>query len=171
MSEFDTQALFAAIDAERLQRGLTWSDVRREINAPFSAAPGHRGLAVSTIRRLAERTEAEGDGVLQMLLWLDRTPESFVPGFPGAGARRFQLPRVEPGLILRFDTAAMHQALEHRRQQDALSWKAIAEQIGTVSAAQLSNLAGGGRTAIRPAVAIAGWLGRPTAAFTRAAQA
>ncbi len=167
MTDFDTQALYAALDAERQARGLSWPQARAEINAAFAEVPGHRSIAMSTIRGVEHRNEVEGDGVLQMLLWLDRTPESFVPGCADADAERYRLRVLEPNRILRFDTRALHVALAEKRAESALSWKAMAEAIGTGSASPLQNLARGGRTGIRNAVRIALWLDRPTADFTR----
>jgi hypothetical protein len=67
------------LDAERQKRQLTWSGMVRHISGPF-AGRGSRPLALSTVTSLRTKRVAEGDGVLQMLRWLDRAPESFVPG-------------------------------------------------------------------------------------------
>ena len=122
---------------------------------------------MATIRGLENRREAEGDGVLQILVWLDRTPESFVPGIEDAQAARYRLRVVESNRILRFDTKAMHAALDQKRQATGATWKAMAAAIGVGSASPLTNLARGGRTGICNAVRISCWLGRPTADFTR----
>ena len=46
---------------------------------------------------------AEGDGVLGMLRWLGRTPESSVPGHPAPSTPATALPEVPPGLLVRWD--------------------------------------------------------------------
>ena len=76
--EFDVDALYAALDAQRQARGLTWAGLAREINRQFERVPV-RAISVSTITGMRKRRVIEGDGVLQMLRWLGRTPESFVP--------------------------------------------------------------------------------------------
>ena len=74
---FDLKALQLAIDDQRLQRGLNWSDVAKEIEEQFTK------VSVSTIRDVGNKTRAEGDGVLQMLLWLNLAPENFIPKYKG----------------------------------------------------------------------------------------
>ena len=65
----------------------------REVNgiAPGEKSEGHP-IATSTITGLKDKAVGEGDGILAMLLWLRRTPESFVPGFEDADAERYRLP-------------------------------------------------------------------------------
>lgn len=49
--------------------------------------------ALNTERRARQLSVIEGDGVLQALHWLNRTPESFVPGHMPAANEA--LPHVE----------------------------------------------------------------------------
>jgi len=73
---FDLRALFEALDAERDRRGLSWAALSREI-----------GVASSTIRRYAEADDAEADGVLAAIQWLDATPEHYIRNSNVTGAR------------------------------------------------------------------------------------
>jgi hypothetical protein len=75
-ADFDLRALYDALDQQRRIRNLSWAAAAREINR--FRTTGHP-IAVSSITGLRDKAEAEGDGVLQMLVWLQRTPESFVP--------------------------------------------------------------------------------------------
>ena len=113
------------------------------------------------------RRVLEGDGVLQMLWWLRRTPESFVTGSQAAEAEGAELPEVAPHRILRFDTKAMYTQLEARRIERGLTWKQVSEQIGC-GAASLTRLSKGGRTGFPDVVRIAKWLERPVASLTHA---
>ncbi len=79
ISDFDLRALFDALDAKRQERGLSWAELTREVNR--FRTQGHP-IAASSITSLRDKAVAEGDGVLQMLIWLDRSPESFIPSFP-----------------------------------------------------------------------------------------
>ncbi|HEX8769287.1 MAG TPA: hypothetical protein VF711_00820 [Acidimicrobiales bacterium] len=107
----------------------------------------------------------EGDGALQMLIWLDRTPESFMAGVaPGAGA---PLPRVGPERILRWDPPAIHRALEARRAERAMTWRDVAAEVG-VTATSLSGLSKARRVGFPHVMRMVRWLGRPAAEFTRA---
>jgi transcriptional regulator with XRE-family HTH domain len=73
---FDLRALFEAVNVERERRGLSWAALSREI-----------GVASSTIRRYANADDAEADGVLATLQWLDATPEHYINGGNVAGTR------------------------------------------------------------------------------------
>ncbi len=64
---FDLRGFGREIDRERVARGLTWVRLSREV-----------GVAASTIRRFETADDAEADGVLALLGWLDATPEQFV---------------------------------------------------------------------------------------------
>ena len=104
--------------------------------------------------------------MLQMLLWLERTPESFVPGHlqPDAEAAALALP--ESDRVLRWNARALHAALEARRLERGLTWTQVANEIGGCAPASLTRLALGGRVALPPVMRIVGWLDRPAASFT-----
>jgi transcriptional regulator with XRE-family HTH domain len=164
-TDWSLAALHAALDARRSERGLTWAQVAREINALAGRVPV-RALSPSTLAGFRLRSVAEADGVLQALRWLDRTPESFLPGPPKPGAR---LPAAVPGRILRVDASSLHAALDGRRRARGLTWAALAAELGT-SARSLTRLAAGGRVAFPEVMRLTGWLGRPLAEFTRAVE-
>ena len=159
--DFDLHALYDALDARRLERELSWAGVVREM----SGSDAKKGSA-STLTGLRERRVAEGDGVLTMLRWLDRTPESFVPGTPDSTADRFRLPAVPSRKILRWNARALFQAADQQRQEKQLTWTQVAREIGGFTPAMLTGLAKGGRVAIPPVMRLVRWLNRPAASFT-----
>ena len=133
--DFSIAALYAALDAQRDARGMNWQQVAREISARFDKCPA-KPISASTLRALCAREAVEGDGVLQMLLWLDRTAESFVPDFERTSTRMAPpLRRLESHQILRFDATAMYAMLDARRSEQALTWTQIAAAIGGINAA------------------------------------
>jgi hypothetical protein len=74
-ADFNIVALHTAIDARRIERGLSWKGVAHEVNRADERY-GLHPISPSTISGLKnKRWGVEGDGVLQMLLWLDRTRE------------------------------------------------------------------------------------------------
>ena len=160
--DFDLGALYAALDAQRQARGLSWQQVVREINALFERTPA-RPVSASTVTGMRSRAVIDGDGVLQMLRWLSRTPESFVPGSQETAA----LPDAGPDRIVRFDARKMYSELDSRRAERGLTWKQVAKEIGGFSAAMLTRLSQGGRVGFPHVMRITRWLGRPAAAFTR----
>jgi len=166
---FDLAALYEALDGKRASLGMTWASVAREINAQFRDVLGHKPIAVSTIKGLKIKAIGEGDGILQMLLWLGRTPESFVLG-ANADPKLGQLRQLGTNQILRWDTRAIHRAIDAKRTAEGLSWADVARQIGGmgVNSGTLTRMSNGGRTAFPHVMRIVRWLGEPAANFTRA---
>jgi hypothetical protein len=149
-ADFDIAGLYAALEERRAARHLSWAQAALEIG----------GISQSTLQELGQRPAAEGDGVLQILRWLGRTPESFVTGCDIGGG---VLPNAAAG-VLRFDTRAIYAALEARRVERKLSWEDVARVIG-VDAASLKRLSKGGRTQFPRIMRIMRWLRLPAATF------
>ena len=63
---FDAQALYQALDARRVERGLIWKQVATET-----------GVAEETIKRTREGGRMEVDGMLAMVNWLGGPVETF----------------------------------------------------------------------------------------------
>ncbi len=147
--------------------GLSWQQVVREINALFALVPA-RPISPSTVTGMRSRAAIDGDGVLQMLRWLKRSPESFVPGDQETAGETATLPDLGAHQILRFDTRQLYAALDAQRIARGMTWKQVASEIGSVSAGSLTQLAKGGRTGFPQVMRVTRWLGRPVAVFTRA---
>lgn len=162
--DFDVDALYAALDAERRARGLSWQQLAREISAQFGRT-GSRPIAASTLSGMRGKRVIEGDGVLQALGWLNRTPESFIPGHTPAANEA--LPQVDADRILRFDAIAIYQALDAQRTARGLTWPQVAHEIGAVAPGGLTRLAKGGRVGFPEVMRVFRWLGRSAVSFTR----
>jgi hypothetical protein len=65
-ARFDTRALFEALDAQRVARGLTWREVAAET-----------GVSAATLAGTKRGGRLEVNGALAMVRWLGRTMESF----------------------------------------------------------------------------------------------
>jgi len=164
-ADFSLADLYAALDAERQTREMTWRQMMQEINA---VGRWHiQPISDSTVRSLRTKAVGEGDGILQMLRWLKRAPESFVPGYQPVAADAMKLPDVPAHQILRFDTRRLFEALDARRAARHLTWPDVAQEIGRLTAASLTNLKKGGRVAFPQVVWMAQWLDRPVADFVR----
>lgn len=148
---FDLPGLYAALDAERRARALSWQQLA-----------GQLGVAGSTILRTARGGAMEADGVLAMVRWLGATAEAFV-----RPARVTPAAGVPPG---RCDPAAVHRLLDERRRRGGLTWRQVAAAVGDgVAPRMLTRLAGGGRMSIQLLVAVAAWLDCPIDRLTRGA--
>ena len=169
-ADFDIAALSAALESRRLERGLSWTALAREIGRTHGR-DGPHPISPSTLSGLRKKHWGiEGDGVLQMLLWLDRSPESFVPGHPGATHPDARLPQAPAGKILRFDVSAIFARIEARREVLRLTWTQAAEDVGRFyNAGMLQNMRKQRRTAFPQVMRLARWLRCPAAALTRVA--
>jgi hypothetical protein len=141
----------------------------REMQGSKPASTPTRRLSQSTVTGTRIRTVAEGDGVLAMLRWLNRSPESFVPGHRQSDGVSERLPDVPAGKVLRFDAKKIYAALDARRVERAMTWPEVAKEIGA-SASGLKYLAKGKRVGFPGVMRIFRWLDRPAAAFTRASE-
>lgn len=63
---FDSAALYAAMDAQRRARGMSWADVGRELK-----------ISPATLTRTKLGGRLEVDGMLAMVRWVGRTVDSF----------------------------------------------------------------------------------------------
>jgi hypothetical protein len=167
MSEFSALGLYAAMDAQRVERGLTWRQVADELweqSNTLNATRNDHAIGASTLTGIAKRGDCTCQHALFILRWLGRAPESFlVP--PLADDNGAMLPVASPNQRLRWDLAALAEALDARRQERGLTWKALAKEL-RCSASQVQGLrairyAIGMRLAMR----IVQWLERPAAAF------
>jgi hypothetical protein len=166
MRDFRLADLYAALDAQRQSRGLTWQQAVLEINTGFGHASIHP-IARSSVTSLRTKAVAEGDAVLAMLKWLNRTPESFLPGDGGAhSSPGAHLPDPPPPLGLRFDTRKLHAAVNAQRTARGLTWQQVARELG-LSPNTLTNMSTGARTGFPHVMRITRWLDRSLAEFTR----
>lgn len=151
--DVDMGLLYEAIDQKREAQGLSWAGMAKAI-----------GIAVSTIKGIRDRKVVEGDGVLQMLLWLGRSPESLIPQFKAGKKHELKAPK---NTVLRFDVKEAYCLLEARRLRDELTWVKVAEQIGGLAPSQLQQFKKGGRTSFRVIMRVARWLDVPAKDLTK----
>jgi hypothetical protein len=163
---FDINALQDALDAERSARSLSWVALTAEINEPFRDTPSIP-ISVTTIRNMHAKRSVTSAVVLQILRWLGRTPESFLSGRQAAPLLGETLPVGGLGRILRFDTEAMHAALNEERVRRGLAWKQIAKELPGFTESMLANLATGPLIGFPRVMMIPQWLGVPAANFVR----
>ena len=171
VSEFNARSLYAAMDAQRTDRGLSWPQVAAEIwdqSIVLSERRRDHPISASTLTGIAKRGDCTCQHALFILRWLGRTPESFLvpPPSDGDGA---MLPVVGRDKRLRWNLAALAEALDARRRERGLTWKALATELGCtehqVSGLRTVRYAIGMRLAMR----IVQWLDQAAAAFIYAA--
>ena len=67
---------------------------------------------------------------------------------------------------IRFDTQALYQALNARREERGLTWKQVAAETG-VAEATIKRTREGGRMEVDGMLAMVNWLGVPVETFCR----
>lgn len=126
---FDLGALFVDASLERKMHGLSWAALGRRV-----------GVSPSTIRRFERADDAEADGVLAVVRWLNKTPEYYVQGNVIEGAR---LAEIGCGVV-------------------RVDMELVAKAEGDARGAR-----GRSRTTIQHLVGVAQRCGRPVASLTR----
>lgn len=66
---FDTEAFYAALNAARLSRQMTWKDVAQET-----------GVAASTLSRMGQGAKPDVNGLAALLKWSNLKAEAFIRG-------------------------------------------------------------------------------------------
>lgn len=167
MRRFDLRALQAALEEARRARGFSWAEVAAEINAPFAHMTS-LPISVTTIRGMAQKRSVTSGVVLQVqvLRWLGRTPESFLA--PAADELGESLPIAGPDQVLRFDTRALHAALDQACRERGRTWHQVAAELPGFTPSMLRNLATGPLIGFPRVMTPTQWLSQPAAAFVRA---
>jgi hypothetical protein len=171
VNDFDARAMYAAMDAERAARGLSWPQVAKAVWAQSAALNDLRRdhpISPATLTGIGERGDCSCQHALFVLRWLDRTPEAFLVARSTTDATR--LPRVGEGERLRWNLGAVYTAMNARREERGMTWRQLAAELRCTEH-QLRGL----RTA-RFAIGmglmmrIVQWLGQPAAAYIYAAR-
>jgi hypothetical protein len=97
--------------------------------------------------------------------WLGRPPEDFLTG-PSSTSRATALPAAGPDRRLRFDLAEVHAAVNGQRQDRALTWQQLADELGGTPS-RLTGLRTATFADLELTMRVTQWLGRPAADFVR----
>jgi hypothetical protein len=172
--EFDGVAVWHAMDKQREDRGLTWNGVTRELRDADAGVAERLGkkdhpIAASTIAKMREGQPPGCHFALGYLQWLHAVPEDFLTTGDPLGLAA-PLPSTDYFHRLRWDVPRLATATNERRQAEGLTWKTLADRLGT-HAGPLSSLArlkyG---TSMTMAMKLTQWLGCSAATFVCAAQ-
>jgi transcriptional regulator with XRE-family HTH domain len=71
-TKIDVQGLYAALDAERMARGLSWRQLAKEI-----------GVSPSLLSRLSNDQRPDADGFATLVRWLNMPAEEFMVDVEG----------------------------------------------------------------------------------------
>jgi hypothetical protein len=139
---FDCVALYDELDARRRDRGWSWYQLADELWRQSEDLNARRGgdhpLCGGAVSRLRERGAMSCQYALFILRWLDRAPEDFLTG-PVVDVGEVQLPEAGAESRLRWDLGEVHALLNQQRQQQGLTWAALAAELDCTPA-RLTNL-------------------------------
>ncbi len=149
---FDGAALYAALDAKRQARGISWQQAAREV-----------GAAATTLQNTRKNGPMETDGILAMVRWLKCPLEDFVRGIAPDSTG---VPSIPSG---RFNNKALYAALDVRRHDRRMTWAEVGKEVGGLPPSMLTRLAKGGRIGVDVMLLAVGWLGCSVDTFTQKA--
>jgi transcriptional regulator with XRE-family HTH domain len=94
---FDTEAFYAALNAERASRGLTWKEVAEQ-----------SGVQASTITRIGQGKKPDVNGLAALLGWSNLQAETFMRNVSKAPAN----PMAQIAALIRMDPALTHNSAQ-----------------------------------------------------------
>ncbi len=171
LSSFDHAAVMAALDRQRIDRGLTWPALAEELHEQSShlnAQLDGPGMCSGALVRTAKRDFMSCQYAMTLLRWLDSPPEAFLAA-SAADVGECRLPRVGPESRLRWDLPQLYANLNERRRERQLTWAALSDELGRTPA-RLTNLRTARLADMALTMRITQWLSRPAAAFVHPAQ-
>lgn len=172
VNDFDVFAMYAAMDAQRSERALSWSQVARQIweqSILLNQLRKDHPISPSTLIGVGKRGDCTCQHALFILRWLGRSPESFLAR-PPAILVDATLPSIGQDRRWRWNLKAVYAALDEQRRLRGLTWKALAKELRCTDR-QLTGI----RTAryaigMKLMMRIVQWLERPAASFIYAAR-
>jgi hypothetical protein len=166
LAAFDGNAMIGALDTQRAERGLDWTGLAEELwqqSHTLNAELADNSLCPGALVRTAKRGTMSCQYALPILRWIERAPEQFLTG-PVVDVGDVALPKAGPDKRLRWDLPQLHKALDERRREHALTWAALADELGC-TANRLTNLRTARLADMDLTMRITQWLERPAAAF------
>jgi hypothetical protein len=168
---FDGSALIRALDRQRAEHGLGWTDLADQLwrqSSDLNAELADHSLCPGALVRTARRGTMSCQYALIILRWIRRAPEEFLTG-PVVDVGDVRLP--EPGARsrLRWDLGELHAALNAHRRGRGLTWAALAGELGCTPG-RLTNLRTARLADMDLTMRVTQRIERPAAAFIHAAR-
>ena len=166
-TEFDIDALFAALDRRRCVEGLSWAGVADEIwrlSAELNDKRRDHPIAPATLTGMTKRGNTSCQHALFMLRWLGAAPEDFID-LPHPATVGVPLPETDSAHRLRWSLVALHGALDKSRAERGETWQQTARRLSCTSSQVTGLRTAKFGTGMRLAMRVSQSLGRPAADF------
>jgi hypothetical protein len=167
---FDGSALISALEHQRAERELGWTELADELwqqSAELNAQLADHSLCPGALVRTARRGTMSCQYALILLRWIRRPPEDFLTG-PVVDVGDARLPEAGADSRLRWTLGELHAALNQRRQERGLTWAELAEELDCTPS-RLTNLRTARLADMDLTMRITQWLGQPAARFVHPA--
>jgi hypothetical protein len=128
---FDAGALYSALDARRVSRGLSWRQLVDELweqSSELNARRDDHPIAVAMVTGIKQRGKTSAQHALFMLRWLGQPPEAFL-GYSGELPARWALPEAGADSRLRWNFKRLYSALDEKRRAEQLTWAHLASKL------------------------------------------
>jgi len=128
INEFDALAMYASMDAQRAERGLSWPKVAQAIweqSAVLNQQRRDHPISPATLTGISSRGDCTCQHALFVLRWLGRAPESFL-AMPVADA---VLPAAGSDRRLRWDLGAVYESQNQQRNERTLTWREAGREL------------------------------------------
>lgn len=128
---FDTQAFFAAVNAQRLEQQLSWPALAAALWEQSRLLNDRRRdhpIAPATIKQLAQSTDLSCQHALFVLRWLGVPPETFIAE-PEPGTGGVSLPLADESHRLRWNLRKLYGALNTARTARGATWQQAANRL------------------------------------------
>jgi hypothetical protein len=166
LAVFDGSAMIRALDAQRADHDLGWTELADELwqqSGDLNAELADHSLCPGALVRTAHRGSMTCQYALPILRWIGRAPEEFLTG-PVVEVGPIRLPQAGADKRLRWDLNQLHTALNGRRQERELTWAATADELDCTPS-RLTNLRTARLADMGLTMRITQWLGQPAATF------
>jgi hypothetical protein len=167
---FDGSALISALDAQRADHDLGWTELAEKLtlqSADLNAKLADHAMCPGALVRTARRGTMSCQYALILLRWIGRAPEEFLTGsIADVGDTR--LPEAGPDRRLRWDLPQLYAELNEARCRRGLTWAVLAADLDCTPS-RLTNLRTARLADMDLTMRITQWLGQPAARFVHPA--
>ncbi len=113
-AHLDVEALYAALDARRKSKKLSWRDLAKEA-----------GVSPSTLTRMAQGKRPDVDGFAALVRWLGVSADQYLTGTPTTGAQKKADPMAMFSTFLRANKELDQKSVKFLEEVMQAAWRSL----------------------------------------------